>query len=73
MIKNAGQDSVFVLEGDRVKIRAIKVLPATFGKRAVTDGLKEGELVVYYKLFNLEDGDLVKLEEAPAPAANPKT
>jgi HlyD family secretion protein len=70
VMSNAGQASVFVVEGDRARLRPVKVQPATFGRLAVTDGIKEGDRVVYYKLIKLEDNDLVRVEtEPPSPAA----
>jgi membrane fusion protein, multidrug efflux system len=69
VMNNAGRSSLFVVEGDRARLREVKVQPATFGRLAVTDGIKEGERVVYYKLLKLEDNDLVKIETAsPTPA-----
>lgn len=65
VITRAGQATVFVVEDSRARLRSVKVEPATFGRVAVVDGLSEGDVVIYYGLLKLEDGDLVQLELLP--------
>jgi RND family efflux transporter MFP subunit len=66
VINNGGQASVFVVENSKARLRPVKIEPTLFGRVAVTEGLKEGDQVVYYGLLKLKDNDLVSVEQAPA-------
>lgn len=60
-------ESVFVVEGARVRRRPIKAGIVGTAKVEVLDGLKENELVVSDPPAGLRDGDFVKSRTAPAP------
>jgi RND family efflux transporter MFP subunit len=66
VVTRGGESTVFVVENSKAVLRPVKVEPATFGRVAVVDGLHEGEIVIYYGLLKLKDGDLVQLELLPA-------
>jgi RND family efflux transporter MFP subunit len=59
--EGGGQAEVFVVGGDKVELRAVK-LGATFGEqRQVLAGLRHGERVVLSPPESLRDGDKVKV------------
>jgi HlyD family secretion protein len=51
----------FVIEGDRARLREVKVSRRSGRLAAVTDGLRPGEVVVVYPSQTLKDGSTVKL------------
>ncbi|MBI3995992.1 MAG: efflux RND transporter periplasmic adaptor subunit [Nitrospirae bacterium] len=72
VVTNGGQSSVFVVENSRARLRPVKIEPALFGRVAVIEGLKEGDLVVYYNLMKLKDNDPVAAELSPASTQKEK-
>ncbi len=67
VVRNAGEATVFVVAGDRARLRAIQARPVALGKEEVLGGLREGELVVYHKLMPLRDNDPVSIADDRAP------
>jgi RND family efflux transporter MFP subunit len=63
-VRHAGdQDIVFVLRGDRVERRAVKVASADNDRARIAAGLSGGEQVVIEGPADLADGDKVRVEE----------
>lgn len=60
-------ESVFVVEGARVRRRPVKVGIVGTTKAEVLEGIKENDLVVSDPPPGLKDGDFVKARAAPAP------
>ena len=60
--EDAGQSFVFVLDGERVTRRAVRLAPGRGELREVLDGLRSGERVVVQPPAGLADGDRVRLE-----------
>lgn len=62
VVEDAGQSFAFVLEGERVARRAVRVGPARGDFRQVLEGLRSGERVVLVPPEGLADGDPVRTE-----------
>jgi len=58
--KNGGEDVVFVLHGDRVERRSIRLAPTVGDDAVVVAGLASGEQVVVEGPPDLADGDAVR-------------
>ena len=61
-------EAVFVVEGARVRRRAIRAGIVGTSKVEVLEGIKESDLVVSDPPAGLKDGDFVKVRAAPAAA-----
>jgi len=59
LLKNQNEATVFVMEGDRARLRKIKVDKEFYDKVEVVDGLKPGDEVIYYGMLDLKEGDRV--------------
>lgn len=68
------EDVVFVVEGDHVKLRPVKIGISDDDYYEITDGLKEGEDVVSgsYRAINHDLNDGTKITEAPASGSEKK-
>src|SRR5439155_26679957 len=62
VVKRNGQAHVFVVEGDVVKLRAIRTGAERAGKIAVVEGLTSGDRIVIAPPPTLEDGDRVRTD-----------
>lgn len=62
VVDDAGQSFVFVLDGEVVARRAVRVGPARGEFREVLEGLRSGERVVLQPPAGLADGALVRIE-----------
>jgi RND family efflux transporter MFP subunit len=66
--RNRVRYHVFVLEGDRAKLRPVKIGARKEGLIEITKGLEKGEPVVVLGANRLRDGSRVKVREMPAVA-----
>jgi RND family efflux transporter MFP subunit len=62
VVEEAGQSFAFVLDGERVARRAVRVGPVRGEFRDVLEGLRSGQRVVVQPPAGLADGDPVRLE-----------
>lgn len=62
VVEDAGQSFAFVLEGERVARRAVRVGPVRGDSREVLEGLRSGQRVVLQPPPGLADGDAVRTE-----------
>ena len=62
LVEQDGRTSAFVLEGERVTRRTVRVAPGRGEFRPVLEGLRSGERVVLQPPAGLADGDPVRLE-----------
>lgn len=61
LVRRDGSQAVFVLEGDRVRLRAVDLAGSEGGRTHVRTGLAAGELVVVGPPANLVDGERVRV------------
>jgi HlyD family secretion protein len=61
--KDGGRDVVFIVRGEKVERRAVRLSPAPGDEAVVISGLNGGERVVVEGPAELKDGDLVSVPE----------
>ena len=69
LVNRRGRDArVFVLRGDTVEERHVKVNPRFTEYLPVEEGLEAGEVVVVWGQSRLRDGDRVRVDDSPPPS-----
>lgn len=63
LVRRDDRDYVFVVEGDRVRLRPLQLSESEGRRVRVREGLKAGELVVGEGAYFLQDGQIIRVAE----------